>query len=59
MSDDIFRVAQQLAEQVIACVMVQKYAVELTRDHVDGCPCVLCRAAGGDEDAMIEVIEML
>jgi len=40
-------------------MMAREAAASVSLSHPEECPCLVCRAAGGDEQALGEVMAML
>lgn len=43
-------------DRLLFVMQVKEAAASVSLSHAEGCRCLVCRAAGGDEDAMAEVL---
>jgi hypothetical protein len=55
----VFTDARGLVRQVVAYQLLIEAASSVTSSHRPDCVCVVCRAAGGDEDALIELLPLV
>lgn len=55
----VFRDADAMVAQVVSYSLIMEAASSVALSHRPDCVCIVCRAARGDEDALLELLPLL